>query len=36
VTYKEWNDLIQKSFEKLYYVPAGSFFLLLSAPSFVY
>jgi glycogen debranching enzyme len=23
VTYKEWNDLIQKSFEKAYYVPLG-------------
>ncbi|GAA6033773.1 hypothetical protein JCM8097_004427 [Rhodosporidiobolus ruineniae] len=22
VTYREWNDLIQKSFERLYYVPA--------------
>ena len=23
VTYKEWDDLIQKSFERLYYVPSG-------------
>lgn len=23
VTYKEWNDLIQESFEKSYYVPLG-------------
>lgn len=22
ITYKEWNDLIQQSFERLYYVPA--------------
>ena len=25
VTYKEWNDLIQASFEKCYYVPRGRF-----------
>jgi hypothetical protein len=23
VTYKEWNDLIQSSFEKCYYIPEG-------------
>lgn len=25
VTYKEWADLIQASFEKCYYVPRGVF-----------
>jgi glycogen debranching enzyme len=24
VTYREWSDLIQSSFEKCYYVPTGS------------
>jgi hypothetical protein len=23
VTYKEWSDLLQSSFEKFYYVPIG-------------
>jgi glycogen debranching enzyme len=27
VTYKEWNDLVQESFEKCYYVPWGKLIL---------
>ena len=31
VTYRQWNDLIQESFEKSYYVPLGE-----SIPGFIY